>query len=249
MAEAGRIKSTRRTRRRSAVQGRNQDNQTRRLIAPSPTFGHSSLRNRRFFSLAELNQAIRELLETLNGRVTKHLGASRRQLFEALDCPALQPLPAQAYQYAEWKQRRAGLDYHVEVAKHYYSVPHALAKQKLWARITERTVEAFHKGRRVAAHMRGSGNRRHTTVAEHMPSAHRRYASWTLERIRREATANGTDTEALIDRILRTRPPSFSELFAELFVQDRYCLSFADKGDGHRRGRDGAAIAVAVAVR
>ena len=164
------------------------------------------LRNRRFFSLAELNQAIRELLETLNGRVTKHLGASRRQLFEALDCPALQPLPAQAYQYAEWKQRRAGLDYHVEVAKHYYSVPHALAKQKLWARITERTVEVFHKGRRVAAHMRGSGNRRHTTVAEHMPSAHRRYASWTLERIRREATANGTDTEALIDRILRTRP-------------------------------------------
>ena len=85
-------------------------------------------------------------------------------------------------------------------------MPHALAKQKLWARITERTVEVFHKGRRVAAHLRGSGNRRHTTVAEHMPSAHRRYASWTLERIRREATANGTDTEALIDRILRTRP-------------------------------------------
>ena len=102
------------------------------------------LRNRRFFSLAELNQAIHELLEEVNRRVTKHLGASRRQLFEALDQPALKPLPGQAYQYAEWKQRRAGLDYHVEVAKHYYSVPHALAKQKLWARITERTVEIFH---------------------------------------------------------------------------------------------------------
>ena len=107
------------------------------------------LRNRRFFSLAELNQAIHELLQDLNGRRTKHLGASRRQLFEELDGPALKALPGTAYQYAEWKQRRAGLDYHVEVAKHYYSVPHALAKHKLWARITDRTVEIFHKGKRV----------------------------------------------------------------------------------------------------
>ena len=164
------------------------------------------LRHRRFFSLAEANQAIRELLEELNGRVTKHLGASRRQLFEALDGPALKPLPAQAYQYAEWKQRRAGLDYHVEVAKHYYSVPHVLAKQKLWARITDRTIEVFNKDRRVAVHMRGPSNRRHTTVAEHMPSAHRRHASWSLERIRRDATANGPNTEILIDLILRNRP-------------------------------------------
>ncbi|MCH8999471.1 MAG: IS21 family transposase [Proteobacteria bacterium] len=164
------------------------------------------LRKRRFFSLAEVNQAIHELLEELNGRQTKHLGASRRQLFEALDQPALKSLPAQAYEYAEWKQRRAGLDYHVEVAKHYYSVPHGLAKQKLWARITDRTVEIFHKGKRVAAHMRGSGNRRHTTVAEHMPSAHRRYASWTLERIRRYAATTGSNTEALIDLILRSKP-------------------------------------------
>ena len=85
------------------------------------------LRNRRFFSLAELNQAIHERLEDLNGRETKHLGASRRKLFEALDRPALKPLPAQPYQYAEWKQRRASLDYHVEIAKHYYSVPHTRA--------------------------------------------------------------------------------------------------------------------------
>ena len=164
------------------------------------------LRNRRFFSLADLNQAIHERLEDLNRRETKHLGASRRQLFEALDQPALKPLPGQPYQYAEWKQRRAGLDYHVELAKHYYSVPHALAKQKLWARITERTVEIFHKGKRVAAHMRGSGNRRHTTVAEHMPSSHRRYAGWTPARIRSRATAVGANTEILVDVIMRNRP-------------------------------------------
>ncbi len=164
------------------------------------------LRNRRFFSLAELNQAIRELLEDLNGRVTRHLGASRRQLFEEIDRPALKPLPDQTYQYAEWKQRRAGLDYHVEVAKHYYSVPHALAKHKLWARITDRSVEIFHNGRRVAAHMRGSGNRRHTTVDKHMPSSHRRYAQWTPARIRSQAAFIGPNTETLVDVIMRNRP-------------------------------------------
>jgi len=164
------------------------------------------LRNRRFFGLAELNQAIREALDDLNGRETRHLDASRRQLFEELDRPALKPLPAGTYEYAEWKRRRAGLDYHVEVAKHYYSVPHALARQTLWARITDRTVEIFHKGKRIAAHMRASGNRRHTTTPEHMPSAHRRYANWTPEHIRRHAAANGANTEALVDVIMRHRP-------------------------------------------
>jgi len=151
------------------------------------------LRNRRFFS-------------DLNGRVTRHLGASRRQLFEELDRPALKSLPAEPYEYAEWKQRRAGLDYHVEVAKHYYSVPHALAKQKLWARITDRSVEVFHKGKRVAAHLRASGNRRHTTVPEHMPSSHRRHAGWTHERITSQASATGPNTAALVGVILRSRP-------------------------------------------
>jgi transposase len=164
------------------------------------------LRNRRFFSLAELNQAMAELLEDLNGRVTRHLGASRRQLFEDLDRPALRPLPVALYEYAEWKQRKAGLDYHVEVAKHYYSVPHALAQEKLWARITDRTVEVFHKGKRVAAHLRASGNRRHTTTPEHMPSSHRRHAGWTHERITNQASATGPNTAALIGVILKSRP-------------------------------------------
>ncbi len=164
------------------------------------------LRNRRFFSLAELNQAIGALLEDLNNRVTKHLGASRRQLFEDLDQPALKPLPTEVFQYAEWKQRRAGLDYHVEVAKHYYSVPHCLIKQKLWARITGRSVEIFHKGKRIAVHLRGPGNRRHTTVPEHMPSAHRRYAQWTPQRIHRDAAVNGPSTEALVEIIIRNKP-------------------------------------------
>ena len=148
----------------------------------------AKLRNRQFFSLAELNDAIAETASTaLNDRVTRHLGASRRALFEELERPALKPLPAEPYVYAEWKQCRVGLDYHVEVERHYYSVPHTLLREKLWARITARTVELFHRGKRVAAHVRSSSNRKHTTVREHMPSSHRRYADWTPERMQRQA--------------------------------------------------------------
>lgn len=163
------------------------------------------LRKRRFFSLSELNAAIRELLDRFNAKVTRHLGASRRELFEQLDRPALKPLPSEPYEYAEWVERKAGLDYHVEIEKHYYSVPHWLLKQKLWARVTARTVEIFHEGQRVASHVRSSGNRQHTTVPEHMPASHRRYAGWTPAELRRQAERIGPNTGALVDLILRTK--------------------------------------------
>jgi transposase len=166
----------------------------------------AKLRNRRFFSLAELNAAIRQLLDGLNDRVTRHLGASRRELFEQLDRPALQDLPAEPYVYAEWKACKPGLDYHVEIDKHYYSVPHTLLRQELWARFTDRTVEIFHRGKRVACHLREPANRRHTTVTEHMPSAHRRFAAWTPQRIRHHAAVIGPNAEALVDIIMRSRP-------------------------------------------
>ncbi len=163
------------------------------------------LRNRRFFSLAKLNAAIRELLDQLNDRVTRHLGASRRALFEELERNALKPLAQAPYVFAEWKQRTVGLDYHVEVDKHYYSAPHTLLREKVWVRLTERTVEIFHKGERVAAHARTSSNRQHTTVRDHMPSSHRRYADWTPERIKRQAAGIGLNTATLVDVILRER--------------------------------------------
>jgi transposase len=166
----------------------------------------AALRNRRFGSLAELNAAIRDLLERFNGKITRHLGASRQALFEALDKPALKPLPAAPYEYAEWVERKVGLDYHVEIERHYYSVPHQLLRQKVWARIAARTVEIFHQGQRVASHVRTSGNRKHTTVSTHMPASHRRYAGWTPAEIRRRAEQIGPNTGALVDLILRTKP-------------------------------------------
>jgi transposase len=165
----------------------------------------AKLRNRRFFSLAKLNAAIAELVTALNNRVTRHLGASRQRLFDEVERSALKRLPAEPYVYAEWRQCRAGLDYHVEVERHYYSVPHTLLRETIWARITARTVELFHRGKRVAAHARSSSDRKHTTVREHMPSSHRRYAEWTPERIQRQADAIGPKTSALVEIILRER--------------------------------------------
>jgi len=165
----------------------------------------AKLRNRKFFSLVELNEAIRACVTDLNNRPSRHLGASRRALFEEVERSALKSLPAEVYVFAAWKECRVGLDYHVEVEKHYYSVPHTLLREKVWARITARTVEVFHRGKRVAAHVRSSSNRRHTTVREHMPSSHRRYADWTPESLKRRAGEIGRSTSALVEIILRER--------------------------------------------
>jgi transposase len=165
----------------------------------------AKLRNVKFFSLAALNEAIRGCLTTLNERVTRHLGASRRKLFDEVERGALKPLPAEPFEFAEWKQVKASFDYHVEIEKHYYSVPSTLLREKMWARITARTIEVFHNGKRVAAHVRSSSNRKHTTIPEHMPSSHRRYADWTPEHLKRRAGEIGRATSALVEIILRER--------------------------------------------
>ena len=164
------------------------------------------LRHHRFFSLAELNAAIAGLVEQLNDRMMRGLGTTRRALFERFDRPALLPLPPVAYEYADWRRCRVGLDYHVGIDKHFYSVPHDLLRQEVEARITAGTVELFHRGKRVASHVRSADRHRPSTTAEHMPSAHRRYREWTHERIRCEAAAVGGDTAVLLDLILRSRP-------------------------------------------
>jgi len=165
----------------------------------------AKLRKRQFFSLAELNEAIAVEVATLNARVSRHLGASRKALFEDLERPVLKRLPVEPYVYAEWKECKLGLDYHVEVEKHYYSAPHQLLREKLWVRITARTVEVLHGGKRVAAHVRSSSNRRHTTVREHMPASHQHHADWSAARIQRKADDIGPKTSALIEIILREK--------------------------------------------
>lgn len=132
----------------------------------------SRLRDRTFFSLTELNQAIRDLLVKLNERPMKQLGQSRRELFLELDRPALQPLPTQAYEFARWKKARIHIDYHVAFDKHYYSVPHALRGKEVDVRATEQTVEIYYQRQRQASHARVHSPGRYSTRREHMPLAH-----------------------------------------------------------------------------
>ena len=165
------------------------------------------LRHRTFYSLAEVNAAIADLMTHLNEeRPIRRLGVTRRQLLEQIDRPALKSLPTEPYEFSEWRTCRVGIDYHIEVAAHYYSVPHRFARAEVDVRLTARTVEIFLKGERIAAHMRMSGNHKHTTVAEHMPSSHRRYAGWTIDRIRADARLIGPATAALCELILEQRP-------------------------------------------
>jgi len=163
------------------------------------------LRHCTFFSLAELNATIRTLLEKLNARPFRKLPGSRREHFEALDKPALRPLPAEPYVYAEWKKARVHIDYHVAVDGHYYSVPHALIKKQLDVRITAQTVECFHRGQRVASHHRSHRKGHHTTVPDHMPEAHRQAGDWSPERLARWAAQTGPATEKLILTVLGAR--------------------------------------------
>jgi len=108
--------------------------------------------------------------------------------------------------FAEWRLRRVGIDYHVDIDSHFYSVPHRFARAEVEVRLTTRTVEIFARGERIAAHLRSSGNHKHTTVPDHMPSSHRRYADWTIDRIRRDAVNIGSATTALCELILERRP-------------------------------------------
>ena len=121
------------------------------------------LRNVTFFSLDECNTAIKEVMERLNGRVMRRLGVSRRQLFEAVERPAMQSLPDHDYEYADWHLARVGIDYHVEVAGFFYSVPHGLIREQVDTRATVGAVEVFHRGKLVAAHARRYGGPRHGT--------------------------------------------------------------------------------------
>ena len=164
------------------------------------------LRHRQFFSLAELNAAIAELLEVLNNRAFKKLPGCRKSMFESLDRPAMRPLPAVPYEYAQWKKVRVNIDYHVAIDKHYYSVPYQLVKQQLDARVTARTVELIHKAKRVASHRRSYRLGHHTTVNSHMPKAHREYAEWTPQRLVRWAGETGPATAKLVEKILTSRP-------------------------------------------
>ena len=198
------------------------------------------LRQRTFFSLAELNQAIRRLLAELNTRPMQHLEQSRRQLFETVDRPALRPLPERPYEFAEWKAARVNIDYHVEYDKHYYSVPHSLIHEEVQLRATEGLIEIFHKSQRqpVAVHPRSQAPGRFTTQTAHMPAKHQKHLEWTPERFLKWARDIGPATVQCVQAVLASRQHPEQAY--------RACLGILNLANRHGRERLEAACLQAI---
>ncbi len=165
----------------------------------------AKLRNHTFFSLDELNREIQRLLLDLNSKPFQKLPGSRKSRFEEIDKPALKPLPAVPYELAYWKKATVHIDYHVELERHYYSVPYTLVKKKIDIRYTAKTVECFYRNKRIASHLRDDRPGHHTTVKEHMPASHRKYLEWTPDRFKRWAAKIGPQTLTLTETLLVKR--------------------------------------------
>lgn len=165
----------------------------------------AALRRRKFFSLAEVNQAIAELLVRVNQRSFRKREGSRATLFAQLDRPALKPLPAMRYQFGEWKTARVNLDYHIEVERHFYSVPYALVHQEMDVHLTGETVEILHRGVRVASHVRSRESGKASTLTEHRPKSHQKYLGRTPSRLIEEAQQTGPCTGQLVEAILAVK--------------------------------------------
>ena len=166
----------------------------------------AALRHRAFFTLADLNAAIGERVDIINDRPMKITGVSRRALFAQLDRPALKALPRTRYELAEWKPCRVNIDYHVDVAHNFYSVPYPLVHESVEARFTASIVEVLFKGKRIASHARLTGRGRFATQLAHMPRAHRAHAEWTPSRLIAWADQTGPATGRLVAGILERRP-------------------------------------------
>ena len=166
----------------------------------------AALRHRKFFSLEELNQAIRELRDRINQRPFRKREGSRASQFEALDKPALNPLPAEPFDLSQWSRARVNIDYHVAFDTNYYSVPYNLVQELVEVRSTPTTVEIFHKGQRVASHLRARGHGHTVTIAEHRPRSHQAHLEWTPSRMVHWAQTIGPHTARLFERIMADKP-------------------------------------------
>ena len=163
------------------------------------------LRHRHFFSVAELDAAVAELLPALNNRPVKKLPGCRQEAFTLLDAPYLRPLPGSPFVLAEWKRARVNIDYHVEYEENYYSVPHALVRQEVELRITRYTLEVLAKGKRMASHPRSYRKSHFETLPEHMPAAHRAHADWSPGKLLTWAASVGPSTAELVKRLLNEK--------------------------------------------
>lgn len=166
----------------------------------------AALRNRKFFSLQELNQAIRELLVQLNERPFRKRDGSRASLFHTLEKPALTPLPAERFDLSQWSRATVNIDYHIAFDGNFYSVPYMLVQQVVEVRSTPTTVEIFRQGSRLASHVRSRGRGQTITNGEHRPKSHQAHLAWPPSRMVNWARSIGPHTAQLFERILDEKP-------------------------------------------
>ncbi len=166
----------------------------------------AALRHQKFFRLADLNHAIRELLERLNQRPFKKREGSRASVFAAVERTALRPLPAEPFDMSQWSYARVNIDYHIAFDANFYSVPYTLVQERVEVRATPTTIEIFHKGQRVASHVRGHGREQVITQSEHRPKSHQAHLEWTPSRMVSWAEQIGPHTAKLFERILAEKP-------------------------------------------
>jgi len=165
----------------------------------------AKLRDQTFFSVSEINAAIKPLLVEYNASDFQKLPGSRVSEFMELEKPALKPLPQHEYSYADWKKVRAGIDHHIAFERHYYSVPYKYRQHQLDIRITSNLLECFCKSKLIATHRR-SYKKGYSTVKDHMPKSHQKHAEWTPDRLMDWAKKTGGQTTSLIKAILDSRP-------------------------------------------
>lgn len=165
----------------------------------------AALRHRTFHTLAEMNTAIRELLEKLNDRPMRKLKKSRRQMFDEVDRPVAKALPEKPYEFTEWKKATVNIDYHIAVDHHYYSVPYRYLREEVDVRVGATLVEVLRKGERIAAHPRRFEKHHHSTLVEHMPPDHQKYAEWNPARITAWAAKTGPSTVRFVEALIKAK--------------------------------------------
>ena len=200
----------------------------------------AALRSRRFFSLADLNQAIATEVATVNTGPFRGETTSRRDLFDDQEQAALRPLPTSRYELAEWKKATVSIDYHLALDHRFYSVPYQLVRRRLDVRATAATIEIFDGHKRVASHLREHGGRRYVTEAAHMPKSHRAHLEWTPSKLVAWGETVSADTGVFVERLLESRP--------HLEHAYRACLGLKKLGRQYGDERLSAACARALAI-
>ena len=166
----------------------------------------AALRDEQFFSLAELNRAIRDKLELFNQRLFQKKEGSRQSLFLGEEKPLLAPLPATRFELSDWKTATVQFNYHISVDGMLYSVPYKYIKKKVDVRVTDTTIEIFYNHNRIASHRRLKGRTgQYSTVTEHMPQDHQKYLEWNGDRFRKWAERIGINTYTAVNAILTSK--------------------------------------------